>query len=145
VIRQCLKESVIKVGNLRASRDFTYVDDMTDAMIAALEISNIEGEIINIGTSKPWKMEDLLRLIKKETCTEKKDVVLDKSRLGPDDVKMLVADSKKARNILGWKPQTTFKEGIQKPLNGTVTTKKCGDTRNTAGNGATDSCTSSSH
>jgi len=116
MIRQCTKEPQIKVGNLKTSRDFTYVEDTTEAMIAALKTPNIEGEIINIGTCKTWKMEDVLNLIKKETNTRKKEVILDKSRLRPKDVETLVTDNKKARKILGWKPKTTFHEGIQKTV-----------------------------
>ncbi len=85
-------------------------------MTAALQTPNIEGEIINIGTSKAWKMKEILHLIKKETNTEHKKVVLDKSRLRPNDVDTLVADFKKARKILNWKPKITLNEGIQKTL-----------------------------
>jgi nucleoside-diphosphate-sugar epimerase len=116
MIRQCAKEPTIKVGNLKTSRDFTYVEDSTEAMIAALQTPNIEGEIINIGTSKTWKMGAILNLIKKETNTEQKEVILDKSRLRPKDVETLVTDNKKARKILGWKPRITLNEGIQKTI-----------------------------
>jgi len=116
MIRQCLKENIIKVGNLETNRDFTYVDDVTEAMTAALETPNIEGEIINIGTRKTHKMKDALNLIKKQTSTQDKKVVLDKSRLRPKDVEILVTNNKKARKILGWKPKTTFDEGIQKTI-----------------------------
>ncbi len=116
MIRQCLKQPKIKVGDLKTSRDFTYVEDTTEAMIAALQTPNIEGEIINIGTCKTWKMEDILNLVKKETNTEEKEVILDKNRLRPRDVKILVTGNKKAREILGWRPKSAFKEGIKKTV-----------------------------
>jgi len=116
MIRQCLKEPQIHVGNLETSRDFTYVEDTTAAMIEALETENIEGEIINIGTGKTHKMKEILALIKKETGTEEKRITLDKNRLRPRDVGTLVADNSKARKLLGWKPETTFEEGIQKTI-----------------------------
>ena len=116
MIRQCVKEPKIKAGNLKTSRDFTYVEDTTEAMIAALQTPNIEGEIINIGTCKTWKMEDVLTLIKKETNAEQKEVAIDQRRLRPRDVEMLVTDNTKARKLLGWKPTTTFKQGIQKTV-----------------------------
>jgi len=116
MIRQCLKEPEVKVGNLKTSRDFTYVEDSTEAMIVALQTPNIEGEIINIGTSTSWKMEEILNLVKKETSTQQKEVILDKSRLRPKDVETLVADNHKARKILGWKHNIALKEGIQKTV-----------------------------
>jgi len=116
MIRQCLKEPVIHVGNLETSRDFTYVDDTVTAMVNALKTENIEGEIINIGTCKTHKMKDILTLIKQETDTEKKQVVLDKSRLRPRDLETLVTDNTKATKILGWTPTITFEEGIRKTI-----------------------------
>jgi nucleoside-diphosphate-sugar epimerase len=67
MIRQCLKQPTIHVGNLETSRDFTYVEDTAEAMTAALKTENIEGETINIGTSKTRKMTSILTLIKKQT------------------------------------------------------------------------------
>jgi dTDP-glucose 4,6-dehydratase len=116
MIRQCLKEPVIHVGNLETSRDFTYVEDAVTAMVNALETENIEGEIINIGSTQTHKMKDILTLIKQETDAEKKQVTLDKSRLRPRDLETLVTDNTKAKEILGWTPTITFKEGIQKTI-----------------------------
>lgn len=117
MIRQCLKAPVIHVGNLETSRDFTYIEDTTDAMIKALQSKKIEGEVINIGTGKTHKMKEILELIKNETGTEKKQVVPDVSRLRPRDVEVLVTDNAKAKKLLGWTPTTTFEEGIRKTIN----------------------------
>lgn len=116
MIRQSLKETVIRVGNLETSRDFTYVDDLVEAMIIALEKDEIEGEIINIGTRQTHKMKEILDLIKKEVGADEKDVMPDKKRLRPKDVEILVADNSKAERVLGWKPKTRFEEGIQKTV-----------------------------
>jgi dTDP-glucose 4,6-dehydratase len=116
MIRQCLKEPKIQVGNLETSRDFTYIEDTANAMVKALETENIEGEIINIGTGQTHKMEDILTFIKKETGAKEKPVVLDRNRLRPRDVEVLVTDNTKAKKTLGWKPTTTFEEGIRNTL-----------------------------
>lgn len=116
IIRQCLKEPRIRVGNLDTSRDFTYVKDTANAMVKALETEKIEGEIINIGTGKTHKMKEILALVQKETKTMKKPVVVDKSRLRPKDVDTLVTDNSKARRILDWNPEVSFEEGIQRTI-----------------------------
>ena len=116
MIRQCIKEPTIRVGNLETRRDFTYVDDCVNAMIAALETRDIEGHIINLGTSRTQKMRYILNLIKKESDAEDKDVVVDKERLRLKDVEVLVADNKKAKKILDWRPETSFEEGIRKTI-----------------------------
>ena len=116
MIRQCLKEDRIYVGTLETSRDYTYVKDTVKAMILALETEDIEGEIINIGTCRTWKMKQVLNLIKKETDVGEKEVVTDKNRLRPKDVSSLITSNGKARKILGWKSETSFEEGIQKTI-----------------------------
>lgn len=116
MVRQCVKEPEIHVGNLETQRDFTYVDDTVEAMVMALETDGIEGEIINIGTGKTWKMRDILNLVKKETDSEEKEVIVDEHRLRPKDVDILLSDNSKARKILGWRPTTEFKEGIKKTV-----------------------------
>jgi dTDP-glucose 4,6-dehydratase len=116
VIRQCSKERVIQVGNLESSRDFTYVEDTADALVKALEIENIEGEIINIGTGQTHKIWKILELIKREMRTKDKEVVSTAERLRPRDVGMLVSSTAKARKTLGWKPSVTFEQGIRKTI-----------------------------
>lgn len=116
IIRQCLKESKIRVGNLETSRDFTYVEDTADAMVKALETENIEGKIINIGTGQAHKMKDILALVQKETNTQEKPVVTDKRRLRPKDVETLITDNAEAKKVLGWTPKVSFEEGIRKTI-----------------------------
>ena len=116
MIRQCLKEPAIHVGNLETSRDFTYIEDTVTAMANAVETENIEGEIINIGSGQTRKMKDILTLIQRETDAEKKQVVPDKSRLRPRDLETLVTDNTKARKTLGWTPTIAFEEGIRKTI-----------------------------
>jgi dTDP-glucose 4,6-dehydratase len=116
IIRQCLKEPVIYVGNLETSRDFTYVEDTANAMTKALETPNIEGEIINIGTGQTHKMKDILTLVKQETDAEEKQVIVVKDRLRPKDVETLISDNTKAREILDWKPTIAFEDGIQRTI-----------------------------
>lgn len=116
MIRQCLKEGVIHVGNLETSRDFTYVEDTVGAMVTALETEDIEGEIINVGTSKTLKMRSILDLTKSETSAEGKEVVVDESRLRPNDVTTLMSETSKARKILGWEPKTAFDEGLRRTI-----------------------------
>jgi dTDP-glucose 4,6-dehydratase len=116
MIRQCLKEPTIYVGNLNTRRDFTYVEDTAKAILYALETEKIEGEIINIGTGQTHKMKDILTLIKQETEAQEKPVILDENRLRPKDVEILITSNKKAAKVLGWKPKTPFKEGIRKTI-----------------------------
>ena len=117
MIRQCLKEPSIHVGNLETTRDFTYVGDTISAMIAALETEGIDGEIVNLGTNRAWKMREILGLIKKYTRTEGKEVIVDKKRLRPKDVAVSITSNGKAEKILGCKPTVDFEEGLRRTIN----------------------------
>ena len=116
MIRQCIKEPTIQVGNLGTRRDFTYVDDCVKAMVAALQAEDVAGEIINVGTSRTHEMAKILDLIKKETDADEKNILVDRERLRLKDVEVLVADNKKATNVLDWRPETNFEEGIRKTI-----------------------------
>jgi nucleoside-diphosphate-sugar epimerase len=116
VIRQCLKENMIKIGNVNACRDYTYVEDTARAVILALEKEKIDGEVINIGTGKALKMSGILEMIKQRTGKEHKKVLKDSTRLRPYDVPMLMANFKKASRLLGWRPQVEFTEGLQRTI-----------------------------
>jgi len=112
VIRQCLKEPAIKVGNLDSSRDYTFVADTARAMILAMECDGVEREIINFGTGKSPKMSEILEIIL-ERINYEKEVIQDTSRLRPHDVNNLTADATKAQKLLGWKPEVELEEGIR--------------------------------
>ena len=116
MIRQCVKEPTIQVGNLETRRDFTYVDDCVNAMIAALQADDVAGEIINVGTSRTHEMAKILDLIKTEADADEKNIRVDRERLRLKDVEVLVADNKKAKKVLDWRPETSFEEGIRKTI-----------------------------
>jgi nucleoside-diphosphate-sugar epimerase len=116
VIRQNVKQPEIRVGNLDSARDFTFVDDTARAMILALECEGIEGEIINFGTGKSVKMQEILFMIKRMIGSNDKDVVQEKERLRPYDVYSLQADASKAYKLLGWKPEIDLSDGLQKTI-----------------------------
>lgn len=116
VIRQCLKEPVIKVGNLESTRDYTFVADTARAMILALEHDGIEREIINFGTGKSPKMYEILEIILEKMNYAEKEVVQDLGRLRPHDVDSLMADATKARRLLDWEPEVGLEEGLQKTI-----------------------------
>jgi len=77
------------------------VEDTVAAMINALETEGIEGEIINVGTERTIKMREILKIIMRYTCAEKKNIVLDEKRLRPKDVDTLITDNKRASKLLG--------------------------------------------
>jgi nucleoside-diphosphate-sugar epimerase len=98
---------VIVYGDGQQSRDFTYVDDIARGTIVGLEPSGYE--VINLGSDTPVVLMDAIRLV--EELVGKKANIEYRPR-HPADVLATWADISKAERMLGWRPQTQFREGV---------------------------------
>jgi nucleoside-diphosphate-sugar epimerase len=96
-------------GDGSQSRDFTSVDDIARGTIAALR--PVGYETFNLGSDKPLKLSALIELIEELTGQKAK---IDYRPWHPADMLATWADITRARKILGWSPQTSFREGLQK-------------------------------
>jgi NAD dependent epimerase/dehydratase len=115
IITQILKKNKeIELGNLYPTRDLTYVIDLCDAYIKMCQTSDIQGQIINIGNSKEISIKDLVHKIK-ELMDSDIEIVSRTTRHRPksSEVNRLCADSKKASELLNWKPKFSLTEGLK--------------------------------
>ncbi len=105
-------EEIPMFGDGLTSRDYTYIDDIVDGIIKACEYTlknkNVY-EILNIGNSDPVTLKEMIKTIGEVLNIEPKIKQLP-MQLG--DVDRTYADIIKAKNLLGYNPKTTFKEGI---------------------------------
>ncbi len=115
IVTQLLNGDKLRLGNINASRDFTYVSDTARAIIFALTEQKAVGETINIGSGKEVKIGDLACLIAK-LMNKKVQIGQDKSRFRPHDVERLLCDNSKAREVLGWKPQVSLEDGLKETI-----------------------------
>jgi UDP-glucuronate 4-epimerase len=103
----------IKVfGDGSTSRDYTFVSDTVDGIIAALNYvlqnKNVY-DIINLGNHQPVELKTLIENI--ETCTHKQ-FVKEYLPMQPGDVNQTYASINKAFEILNYTPKKTIKEGL---------------------------------
>ncbi len=91
-------------------RDWTYVDDITDGVVAALD-RPLGYEIINLGRGEPTLLADFVRLI--EALGGQPANVFRRPRLAADFVRN-EADISKARRLLGYNPQISVEEGVRR-------------------------------
>ena len=115
IIRQIEKSDVIKLGNLNAKRDLTYVTDTARGIILSLVKEGVIGEVINIGSQRSYSIKDLVDLIA-EIMGKKVSIEVDPSRFRPYDVDTLICDYERATKLLGWKPEITVREGLEKTI-----------------------------
>lgn len=97
-------------GDGSSRRDYTYVDDIVDGVVAAID--RCAGyEIYNLGESATTSLEELVGLIG-EVCG--REPILDRRPMQPGDVEVTYADVSKARARLDYDPRTTVREGLER-------------------------------
>jgi dTDP-glucose 4,6-dehydratase len=118
LILQALGEGEIRLGQLDSTRDFTYVLDTVRGFIACAEGGDETlGGTFNIGSGKEISIGDLRDLILEiADCT--RDTVVQERRLRPaaSEVMRLLCDSSRAREVLGWTPEVSLREGLRRTL-----------------------------
>ena len=115
IIRQMMKGDVVKLGNLNAKRDLTYVTDTARGIILSLVKEGIVGEVINIGSQRSYSIKELVSLIS-EIMGKEISLEVDPLRFRPYDVDTLICDYERATKLLGWKPEVTVKEGLKNTI-----------------------------
>lgn len=112
--RMILEEKPIPVfGDGSTSRDYTYVKDIIDGITKSLkyvEENDDVYEILNLGESEPVTLNQMIATI--EEVVGKK-AIIDRKPMQPGDVDRTYADITKAKQLIGYNPKTSFKEGIQ--------------------------------
>jgi len=99
-----------KFGDTLSQRDYTYIDDIVQGVIAALD-KNFEFEIINLGNGKPITLSELIETI--EQILEKKAIIEPApSQLG--DAAVTWADITKAKKLLNYSPEVSLAQGLVK-------------------------------
>ena len=111
VIRQVLQGgSVVVFGDGNQTRDYICVSDVVEALIAAGQRPNLDGEVINIGSAVETSVNDLIALVE-EVSGRSAHVLYNKEQSG--GVRRMVADIEKAQRLLDFSPQKTLKAGLQ--------------------------------
>ena len=97
-------------GDGSYERDFTYVSDAVEAVMAALRmISRIRYDVINVGNDRPIAMNALIAQLENLTGARAQ---IHKKASHPGDVRINCADITKAHRVLGWKPHVALEEGL---------------------------------
>jgi len=93
-------------------RDYIHVEDLADAHVKALEYLNKgnSSQIINLGTGDGNSVKEVIS-VAEEVTGKKIKLVIAPRRAG--DPAVLVADNKKAKEVLGWNPKFNLKDIVQ--------------------------------
>lgn len=96
-------------GNGEQTRDFTYVDDVLEALLLAAG-SKIEGKVFNIGGGSRISINELIKEIETLAGNKANVKYMDKQK---GDVKDTWADLKSIKQALNWSPKTNIHQGLK--------------------------------
>lgn len=116
-IKQVLdNEEVQLFGDGSQLRDFTYVDDASDAFLraGASDVSN--GQVFNIGGDEPISLRDLLDVMIEIAGSGSYRLVPFPEDKKAIDIGSVYADDNKIRRALGWEPSTSLREGLTRTI-----------------------------
>jgi UDP-glucuronate 4-epimerase len=104
-------EPITMFGDGSTSRDYTYVDDIVQGVLSAINYDQSSFEIINLGNSYAVSLKDLIAAIEKITG---KKAVINQQPEQPGDVPRTFADISKAKRLLAYQPKTELNDGLKK-------------------------------
>jgi len=107
----------IKVGDLRPTRDFNFVDDTCDGLIALAECDEAIGQVVNIGSGLEISIEDTFKKIRKIMGSSVQFEV-EKIRLRPEksEVNRLCCDSTLLKSLTGFENRISLDTGLKKTI-----------------------------
>lgn len=117
IIQIASGQKQIKVGDMKPTRDFNYVEDTCHGFIALAEKQSSIGQSINIGSNYEISMEDTLKIIKNLMGSNIK-VLTDGDRIRPEksEVFRLWCDNSLMQQMTGFVPQISLEDGLQKTI-----------------------------
>ena len=105
--------SLVVYGDGSQTRDFVYVDDVTDALVAAATAPNVNRATINIGSGQETSINHLIATLE-DAGGRRAEVIHNPQESG--GIGRLVADIGKARSLLGYTPRVSLIHGVEQLL-----------------------------
>jgi UDP-glucuronate 4-epimerase len=101
-------ETIPIYGDGSALRDFTFVDDLVDGLVRAVD-ADLGYRILNLGAGRSVVLLDVVRALERELGVPARLEFLPRQ---PGEVTRTWADTTAAREALGYQPRTTLAQGI---------------------------------
>lgn len=113
IVGQIREGMTIHVKDLAPRRDYIYIDDLVDALVKTL-VSPDGYNVFNIGSDSSLSVMELIAVIQSVAGT--KLPVVSEGQIRPNEISDIYADTGKAREMLGWVPNLTFQQGIERMM-----------------------------
>lgn len=117
IVTQALTDRRVFIGATHPTRDLTFVKDTVHGFVQVAECDRAIGEVTNLGTgvetSVGQLVETIIRLVGRPV-----EIAFDPTRLRPErsEVGRLIADTQKARGVVGWQPKVDLEQGLRQTI-----------------------------
>lgn len=117
IASQVLGGDAVRLGNLDATRDFTYVSDTVEGFLAVAASEAAIGREVNLGTGSDISIGALVEKIG-ALAGRRIEVATEEERKRPDtsEVQRLLSSNELARELTGWEPRVSLDEGLERTL-----------------------------
>jgi nucleoside-diphosphate-sugar epimerase len=115
IITRALQGQPLQMTLGLQTREFNYVADLADGMVCAALASDVDGELLNLGCGREVSMRDLATLILSELgdpITPEFGALPER----PTEIMRMFCDNTRARELLGWSPRHTLRDGLEKTI-----------------------------
>ncbi len=102
---------VLKVGNIKARRDFTDVRDIVRGYWSLSQIDNRNNFIFNLCSGNIFSIEEIIHLFE-DISGKKFELVVEAKRLRGYDIQLLAGNANAITHSVGWKPEIHFKKTL---------------------------------
>lgn len=118
IITQLLNgQTELNLGSLSPTRDFNFVEDIVQGFIAIAQADNVLGEQINIATGQEHSIQKvadfLINTINPKASIHHRD---ERIRSEKSEVRRLLGDNTKIKNLTGWSPKYNLEQGLSKTI-----------------------------
>ena len=113
LIRRARASLPLTMAAPETARDFIYVDDVVDALIQFRILTQMAGQIFNLGTGMQSTLRDVVSAVQ-EIVGSKSNICWGAMKARKWDTAQWRADSSKARDVLGFTPRFSLRDGIAK-------------------------------
>lgn len=107
----------LKLGALHPTRDFNYVTDTAEGMLALGLCKQAEGQVVNIGSGTEWSIAQTVEILCGITGKQV-EIDTDDVRIRPEksEVNRLLADTTLIRQLTNWQSRVTFQDGLSRTV-----------------------------
>ncbi|MCJ7444967.1 MAG: SDR family NAD(P)-dependent oxidoreductase [Methanotrichaceae archaeon] len=116
LIKSILRGHAFKMTGGEQTREFNYVDDIVDGFVKASTSQKAIGEVINIGNGQEYKIIDVVEQILELMNSEIKPAI-GALPYRPGEAWHFYCDNTKAKEILGWTPRISLRDGLERTIN----------------------------